>query len=121
MEQGAMEYQKAYLGGGAMQAGAAIGGINVGLAGQLKQEAPKTLASAVSKIESLNARLDKAAESLSMICSQIGALSATNRLGKDGETSASGLVYRMNDTADEAHTRLLTIESYISSLQRALG
>ena len=121
-----MEYQNAINYGysnaqhtyGGSIGGSAIGGITVPT-----PEAPRTIASASSRLEALNERLAKASEALSMVCSQIGALSALNQIGRgaaDGSV-AGGAVHRLNDAADEAHSRLLAIENYIASIQRALG
>lgn len=98
-----------------------------GLAGQTayagNEAAPRTLASAASRIESVNERLDKVTDALLMVCSQIGAMTAMNQLGgrDPSQTSASGAVHRLNDAADEAHTKILMLETYIASIQRALG
>ena len=94
----------------------------LGQANAIKQEAPRTLASAASRLEAINERLAKNADALSMICQQIGAMTGLSA-GTDGKSAPSpiGAVHRLNDLADDANTKLSTVEAYIASIQRALG
>lgn len=101
---------------------------NVGSVGQLKNVQdmpPRTISSAAARIDELNARLAKATESLSMISSQIGALSPVGGGGKlntmNGATEPSGAVYRLNNSADQAHVAISEIENLIGGIARALG
>ncbi|OAF05448.1 hypothetical protein AYJ54_00650 [Bradyrhizobium centrolobii] len=114
-----MEYQAMNNAANAYQ-GAVLGAI-----GQAnKVEAPRTLASAASRIETLNERLAKSIDALSMICSQIGAMSALNQIGgnpNEAKAVPGGAIHRLNDSADEAHAKLSAIEGYVVSIQRALG
>lgn len=85
-------------------------------------EAPRTLASAGSRMETVNERLSKAAEALQMICMQIGAMSPIGQgISAQGTSVPEGAVHRLNDLADDANARLSNIENYIASIQRALG
>jgi hypothetical protein len=99
--------------------GAAIGGIE----SQEPRVTPRTIASASSRIDTLNERLLKAVEALGMISAQIGAMTPVSGLNnaKNGQTSPGGAVNRLNDSADEAHARISEIENYIQSIGRALG
>lgn len=91
--------------------------------GQGNAPTPRTLNSAAGRLEALNERLSKAVEGLAMIASQIGAMTPVNGLsqGKNAQTTACGAVHRLNDAADDAHSKAGEIETYIASLQRALG
>lgn len=101
-------YQGAMLGG--------VGGANQ------TAEPPRTLASAGSRLETVNERLAKATDALSTVCQQIGAMTGLNALSaSDKAPTPIGAVHRLNDLGDEANSRLSTIEAYIASIQRALG
>ena len=99
-------------------AGAALGGI----AGQIKgAEPPRTLSSAASKLDSLNERLAKATESLSMIAGQIGALASIGVPASSNQPAANGAVGRLNESADSAHLKISEIEQLIAGIGRSLG
>lgn len=112
-----------FRGNGAVNAypGAMLG--QGAVAGYLEQKPPRTLSSAASRLSALNERLSKAEEALAMICAEIGAISIAREINGTGtgDTPPSGAVYRLNDLADLASEKLSTIESQISSIQRALG
>jgi uncharacterized phage infection (PIP) family protein YhgE len=114
-----MEY--AYSENQKFQGGAALGGIAGAM--DAAKSAPRTLNSAAGRLDTLNDRLSKAVEGLAMAASQIGAMTPVSGLNqsKNGQTSASGAVHRLNDSVDEAHAKLSEIENYIQSIGRALG
>lgn len=83
---------------------------------------PKTINSAASSIDELNSRLSKASEALSMISSQLGAL--TGVLGKAAGRDTpepGGAVHRLNRSAEQAHLTVGEIENLIAGIGRALG
>lgn len=100
------------------------GGGGGGQTGQIKPvEPPRTLASAVSRMEGLNGRLEAAEKTLSGIAAEIGAhygIGDAKSVGAEPSVQA-GVVHRLNGAADYGHSRLTEIESLIASIQRALG
>lgn len=112
-----------YHSGLTAQANAYAGQGISGLAGVNKNvEAPRTLASAGSRMETVNERLAKAADALSMVCQQIGAMTGLSA-GAEAKPAPTpiGAVHRLNELADDANVKLSTVENYIASIQRALG
>lgn len=103
---------------GGAQAGRALGGQ---IAGAQPIEAPRTLASAASRLDGLNGRLSKAIEQLAMISQQIGAMTPVAGKGGNTETAPMGAVHRLNDAADDAHAQITEIENLIGGISRALG
>lgn len=103
----------------------AVNSLSGQIGGQAANAAPtpRTLSSASSRIDALNERLAKAAESLSMVSSQIGGLTPVPGAGnaKNSVTAASGAVHRLNDSADAAHSQISDIENLIAGIGRALG
>lgn len=105
------------------QAGIYHGGLASG-APTLQQsaEAPKTLASAVSRMDNLNGRLAKVIEALGGIAAQIGsAYPAKAPESGNAQAGSSGTIYRLNDLASDAHTEVSDIENLIAGIQRSLG
>lgn len=100
----------------------ALGG-SVGSHSLQQAPAPRTLSSAASRIESLNERLLKATEALSIISAQIGAISPVvgGNANAKNSPSPNGAVHRLNDSADFAHNQLAEVENLIASISRALG
>jgi hypothetical protein len=82
---------------------------------------PRTITSAASRIDALNERLGKVVEGLSMVSSQLGALTPVAAGEKNTQPAASGAVHRLNDSADTAHARVCEIENLIGGITRALG
>lgn len=99
--------------------------INQGYAslGQTKVDAPRTLSSAAGRLETLNERLSQASEALSTVCAQIGAMSPLGQVAvsSGNEAVPGGAVHRLNDLAEDANAKLSNIETFIASIQRALG
>lgn len=95
---------------------------SAGLGNVKGMEAPRTISSAAGRIDELNGRLVKLTESISMISSQLGALSpvAGGSPARDVPTP-SGAVYRLNNSADQAHMTLSEIENLVNGIARALG
>lgn len=95
---------------------------SAGLGNVKSVEAPRTISSAAGRIDELNGRLVKLTESAGMIASQIGALTPVSGDGRDTpEPTPSGAVYRLNNSADQAHRKLSEIENIVSAIARALG
>lgn len=113
-----MDYAQASANAYQQNGAQALGGLNT-----VKQEPPRTLGSAASRMEALNERLSKASEALAMACNQIGAMTGLNGqiAGGNPNAPATGAVHRLNDLADDANAKVSTIEAYIASIQRALG
>lgn len=84
-------------------------------------EAPRTIASAMARIDSLNERLSSAREQLSALSDQIGGprgVSAST--GRDNPPSV-GAVGRLNEATETAHSQMSDIEGLLASIGRALG
>jgi hypothetical protein len=100
--------------------GAQIGGNYSSQGGPAVNAAPRTIASAIGRVEGLNERLVEVRQQLSKISDVIGG----PRPESDPNKSAgigSGIVYRLNDAADESHMAVTDIESLLASIQRSLG
>ena len=114
-----------------MTYGSTLGAVKVGMsagigsAGQAAQTAmaPRTIASAASRMDAANERLSKARDHLSGIADQLGALRPVDVLKGTGEAPpvASGAVSRLNDSADQSHRLAGDIESLLSAISDALG
>lgn len=92
--------------------------------GQQKMTAPtpRTISSAVGRIDALNERLHKVREQLALISDQIGGPRDVNKATSgDNGAEASNAVSRLNGSADAAHECLSDIESLLGSIGRALG
>lgn len=94
---------------------------NYPFAGEPKAEPPKTLASAVSRLDGINEHLAKVAESLSQITSHLGVPVLVSGGANGKQATPGGMVHRLNDTAEDAHVRLTEIEALIAGIGRALG
>lgn len=81
---------------------------------------PKTLASALSRVEGLNERLMQNIQALDSIANALGALRCGVKSSKVNPDSV-GAVGRLNDVADAAHAHLADIDDLISGISRALG
>jgi hypothetical protein len=81
---------------------------------------PRTIASAISRMEGLNERLAKVNSHLSGIANELGAL---RQAGSNGIEKAPcvGAIGRLNDSADAAHSQLADIEDLLSAISTALG
>lgn len=103
--------------------------INQGYAGagvvspQLQPTPPRTIASAIGRIDGLNDRLAKVRESLASIADQIGGpRPVSESANKPAQAPPSNnAVSRLNESADYAHDYLSEIESLLGSIGRALG
>jgi hypothetical protein len=113
MEYAANNLANANYGQG-LQQGAALGSLRA-------PEAPRTIASAASRMEGVNERLAKVSESLSIISGQLGTLSGVGVSAGDTKPAPCGAVGRLNDAADAAHRSLSEIEQLISGIGRSLG
>lgn len=83
---------------------------------------PRTIASAIGRVDGLNDRLAKVREILSNFSDQIGGPRPTEN-AKNGSASlpSTSTVARLNDSADTAHDCLTEIESLLGCIGRALG
>lgn len=86
-------------------------------------QAPRTISSAISRVDGLNDRLSKIREELSNISDQIGGpRPVSDGTGKPSQAPPSiSAVSRLNDSADYAHDYLTEIEGLLGSIGRALG
>lgn len=106
-------YQKQqYVGGSAL--GGALGVTAVAVPKQ------PTVASALGRIEGLNARLAQVATQLAAISDAVGGPRPVNGVGGDAP-APSGMVYRLNDSAEASHRQISEIEDLIGAIGRALG
>lgn len=88
----------------------------------LNAPAPRTISSAIGRVEGLNERLSRVREHLTSISDQIGGPRAATDAGtKPQSLPSSNAVSRLNDSADYAHDHLTEIESLLGSIGRALG
>lgn len=84
--------------------------------------APRTIASAVGRLDHLNERLRELAALSAALCNQIGGPYPANGIkGGQPQTEAVGVVARLNDAADTAHATLGDIEDLLKAVGRALG
>lgn len=82
---------------------------------------PPSIAGAVGRIDGLNERLAQLSASLASISDVIGGPRPVGKGENSDVPAQSGLVYRINDSADYAHKQLSEIEELICSISRALG
>jgi len=80
-----------------------------------------TLSSAISKIDGINNRLGEAIKQLQSIHDQIGGPRGVGDDSAKGAPEQSGVVHRLNGSADRAHTQLGELEGLISLIARSLG
>lgn len=91
-------------------------------AGLKPVEAPRTIASAIGRIDGLNDRLGKVREHLTGISDQIGGPRPTPDPAKEvGRPPFAGAVGKLNDSTEYAHAYLSDIENLLGSIGRALG
>lgn len=83
--------------------------------------APRTITSAIGKIENLNERLTEARKHLANLSDQIGGPRPTSAGESGGNPAAEGVVGRLNDATEYAHQQMADIESLLGSIGRALG
>lgn len=83
--------------------------------------APRTIASAGSRLDDLHQRLCKAREHLTALADQLGALRAVSGAPSKAEPPTIGAVGRLNDSADAAHYQVSEIEELLGSIERVLG
>jgi hypothetical protein len=83
--------------------------------------APRTVASAFSRMEAANQRLAISYERLAKICAEIGGIRDVSQAGVKGTQEPSGAVDRLNDSADRSHDILDGIETILVAIERALG
>ena len=81
---------------------------------------PRTIASAMGRVDGLNERLSKVREHLSNLSDQIGGPRPTGALVKDHEPP-TGAVGHLNDSIDAAHDQVADIEDLLGCISRALG
>lgn len=86
--------------------------------------APKTIQSAIGRLDGVNERLSKVQSMLDEIAGNLGAHRLVS--GSAGERAAdniptAGAVARLNGAADAAHANLSSIEDTLAAIQRALG
>jgi hypothetical protein len=83
---------------------------------------PRTIASAIGRVDGLNERLASARIQLTKISEQIGGLrECSEGSTKDSPPSESNAVCRLNDSAERAHECMSDIESLLGCIGRALG
>jgi len=93
-----------------------------GTEGQKVSAAPRSIASAIGRIDGLNARLAKAREHLATLSDQIGGPRPTDgEAGGDPKVQPIGAVARLNDATEHAHSQMSDIENLLGSIGRALG
>jgi hypothetical protein len=99
----------------------AANGLNQAQMQQTAAPPPRTIASAMSRVDGLNERLIQMRGHLSNICEQIGGpYPASAAIGKE-RAASPGAVGRLNDSVDAAHDCVAEIESLLQSISRSLG
>lgn len=84
--------------------------------------APRSIASAIGRIDGLNARLAKAREHLATLSDRIGGPRPTDgEAGGDPKVPPIGAVARLNDATEHAHSQMSDIENLLGSIGRAFG
>src|SRR3954462_1839756 len=103
----------------------AMGGTTAYQEGQIKGIAtpvPRTISSALSRMDTVGERLVKVREHLNALSDQIGGPRPTEANGLKGQApQPSGAVHRLNDAADRANDIVGDIEDLLGSISRALG
>ena len=104
----------------AMQKNAGYGQAQQGTAAV---EAPRTIASAVSRHDQVNERLGAINAQLAALSDVIGGPRPTagQNIARDNAPAPQSAVHRLNDSADTAHILISDIESLLNSISRALG
>lgn len=88
---------------------------------QMKAPAPRTISSAIGRMDNLNGRLSEVCKQLSGISDSIGGPRPLNaEAGKDHVPSGD-VVGRLNDSADCAHDYMGEIENLLGAIARSLG
>lgn len=93
-----------------------------GILGSTNIATPKqpTIASAVGRLETLNGRLQAITAQLQAISDTVGGPRPTGT-GCAEALATPGVVYRLNDSAEQAHCQAADIEELLNSISRALG
>jgi hypothetical protein len=88
---------------------------------QTVSAAPRTIASAIGRVDGLNERLAGVRIQLTNISEQIGGPREVCISATDTPPSESNTVCRLNDSAERAHECMSDIESLLGCIGRALG
>ncbi|HEX5509847.1 MAG TPA: hypothetical protein VFX37_15205 [Pseudolabrys sp.] len=88
---------------------------------QMTAGPPRTIASAISRLEQVNDRLGAFGERLAIIADQLGVLRAVGDDPKGAKPLASGAIERLNHGTEMAHEHLNAIDSLLGAIINALG
>ena len=108
-----MDYAKAAINTG-YQAGIAQN--------QALNSVPRTITSAISRVDGLNERLSEVIKGLTSLSDQIGGpRPIAGASAGEPKVQSPAVVDRLNDSAEYAHVQLSTIDSLLASIARSLG
>lgn len=96
-------------------------GPSIGSPKNASEDAPRTISSAIGRIDGLNDRLAKVREHLAGISDQIGGPRPTDASKNAERVSSAGVVGKLNDATEAAHVTIGDIEALLGSIGRALG
>lgn len=82
---------------------------------------PRTITSAIGRVESLNERLSGIREQLTSLADQIGGPRGVSGSAQKEPPPSSGAVGRLNDAVDCSHACASDIDDLLSSIGRSLG
>lgn len=98
-----------------------IGAQNTGYQSGPATTPPRTIASAIGRVDGLNERLGKAREHLNSISDAIGGPRPSENMSGNAKLPSAGAVGRLNDSVECAHECMADIEGLLGSISRALG
>lgn len=82
---------------------------------------PRTISSAIGRIDAANDRLAGIVGQLAQVADQIGGPRPTSNEARGVSPIVEGAVGRLNDSADRTHDQLDDIEALLTTIGRALG
>lgn len=82
---------------------------------------PRTIASALGRVDGVNERLSKVRAHLNEIADAIGGPRPADEPANNVKLPSAGAVGRLNDSVEGAHDFLSEIEGLLGSISRALG
>jgi len=82
---------------------------------------PRTISSAVGSIRGLSDRLDNIIASLNGLADQIGGPRPCGPSGAEKSLASSGILGDLHDAADNASSKVSTIDELVATISRQLG
>lgn len=101
-----------------------LGSNNVQFQQGVQTIAPRTINSAIGRVDGLSDRLKSLLDQVSNIHDAIGGprnISGENGTNKPSPVGGGGAVWRLNESAEDAHRVVNEIEEQLNRIQSALG